>query len=396
MDEGDESHHGGLVDTAEPPGGARWWLDVAAGGQLLYQRDRPASHFTLILQGKVLIRTGAEGFELDMGPWSVIGNKALTSSTYVPDFDAAPVPPYRLLRISRASYLAALDALRLQQASQYQAMKAHVRAAGGSLSGANVPAASAPALAQLAAVSTPAASAIPAAGAPSPRALLMPPPPPAGGGSGVTPAALLTAGGGGGAPVVAAAAIRPSASASDIPVTVGGPSSPSHIQLTDVGAGSNRKGFNPKALDSLGALVFSAASAALRRNVSSRSVPDAPSPFANYRATSPELLLASATGSAGGRDDNHTSITIDEVALQRSYSNPNEMVSTSAAEAARAAHAEGAARPMRRSADPLGMDGNDDAPSSAFVIEDEDAPLFTSAPSSLPADRSRWQSSSSN
>lgn len=64
---------------------------------------------------QVLIRTGAEGFELDVGAWSHLGNKALTTEQYAPDFDAAAVPPYRLLRIHRASYLAALDASRLEQ-----------------------------------------------------------------------------------------------------------------------------------------------------------------------------------------------------------------------------------------------------------------------------------------
>ena len=29
-----------------------------------------------------------EGFELEMGPWSVLGNKALSSASYVPDFTA--------------------------------------------------------------------------------------------------------------------------------------------------------------------------------------------------------------------------------------------------------------------------------------------------------------------
>ena len=31
---------------------------------------------------------GSEGFELEMGPWSVLGNKALSSDAYVPDFSA--------------------------------------------------------------------------------------------------------------------------------------------------------------------------------------------------------------------------------------------------------------------------------------------------------------------
>lgn len=35
-----------------------------------------------------MLRAGSEGFELEMGPWSVLGNKALSSDAYVPDFSA--------------------------------------------------------------------------------------------------------------------------------------------------------------------------------------------------------------------------------------------------------------------------------------------------------------------
>ncbi|MEW5319026.1 MAG: hypothetical protein WDW38_010202 [Sanguina aurantia] len=90
---------GGVAGSCPPAEGVQ--------GMCLYERGVASPYFTLILQGKVLIRTGAEGFELDVGAWSHLGNKALTTEQYAPDFDAAAVPPYRLLRIHRASYLAA-------------------------------------------------------------------------------------------------------------------------------------------------------------------------------------------------------------------------------------------------------------------------------------------------
>lgn len=52
----------------------------------------------------MLIRTGAEGFELEMGPWGVMGNRALSVEPYVPDFDAVAIPPYRLLKIHKCVF----------------------------------------------------------------------------------------------------------------------------------------------------------------------------------------------------------------------------------------------------------------------------------------------------
>ena len=50
---------------------------------------------------------------MELGPWSVLGQKALsTIAAYVPDFDAVALPPCRLLRIPRSAYCAALDSTR--------------------------------------------------------------------------------------------------------------------------------------------------------------------------------------------------------------------------------------------------------------------------------------------
>lgn len=50
---------------------------------------------------------------MELGPWSVLGQKALSTASYVPDFDAVALPPCRLLRIPQSAYGAALDATRL-------------------------------------------------------------------------------------------------------------------------------------------------------------------------------------------------------------------------------------------------------------------------------------------
>lgn len=75
---------------------------------LLYMRGEQCSHFTLILQGKIEVRTGKEDFAFELGPWSVLGQRALSQESYVPDFDAIAVPPCRLLKIDRGPYRAAI------------------------------------------------------------------------------------------------------------------------------------------------------------------------------------------------------------------------------------------------------------------------------------------------
>lgn len=57
-----------------------------------------------------------------MGPWSTLGNRALTSDAYIPDFDAVALPPCRMLRIRRAAFRAALEATTLDPVLGYQVL----------------------------------------------------------------------------------------------------------------------------------------------------------------------------------------------------------------------------------------------------------------------------------
>ena len=63
----------------------------------------------LILQGKVDVTTTSEHFNFEMGPWSVLGNKALVQERYVPDFDAVAMAPCRILKLEKAAYLKAIQ-----------------------------------------------------------------------------------------------------------------------------------------------------------------------------------------------------------------------------------------------------------------------------------------------
>lgn len=69
----------------------------------------------------VVSHVGAEGFELDLGPWSCLANRALSQEQYLPDFDAVGIAPLRALRVRRPAFRAALEATSLQPVShQYQ------------------------------------------------------------------------------------------------------------------------------------------------------------------------------------------------------------------------------------------------------------------------------------
>jgi hypothetical protein len=57
------------------------------------RRGVPSNQFTLILQGRVLIHTGAEDFELELGPWSVLGQRAMVAARFVPVSSLPPALP---------------------------------------------------------------------------------------------------------------------------------------------------------------------------------------------------------------------------------------------------------------------------------------------------------------
>ena len=55
-----------------------------------------------------MVYAGEEGFQSEMGPWSVLGTKALGSEPYIPDFDAFLSGGCRLMRIHADAYSGAL------------------------------------------------------------------------------------------------------------------------------------------------------------------------------------------------------------------------------------------------------------------------------------------------
>ncbi|KAA8498808.1 Metal transporter CNNM2 [Porphyridium purpureum] len=72
-------------------------------------RGKKTDQALLVLQGKLKISAGEEGFSSEVGPWTVIAKGALTRPNYVPDFCAESLEfPLRFVRISRENYEAAV------------------------------------------------------------------------------------------------------------------------------------------------------------------------------------------------------------------------------------------------------------------------------------------------
>ena len=71
---------------------------------ILFVRGVASDSFYLILQGKVRICSGNEGFMLDQGPFNYMGVECLTNDNYIPDFSAKIIGKAKLLKISRADY----------------------------------------------------------------------------------------------------------------------------------------------------------------------------------------------------------------------------------------------------------------------------------------------------
>ncbi|KAK3264504.1 hypothetical protein CYMTET_26766 [Cymbomonas tetramitiformis] len=74
----------------------------------VYEGDRQNVVGILFAKGRVQIQAGAEHFTSELGPWTVVGNPALTNEVYYPDFDASMVGPCRILLVRKTAYQMAL------------------------------------------------------------------------------------------------------------------------------------------------------------------------------------------------------------------------------------------------------------------------------------------------
>lgn len=75
----------------------------------LYKRGERATHFTLLLTGKVEVLSGKDAFQSELGPWSFMGLRALTEQTYHPDFDAVLLQDTQCLEIKQSDFAAVVQ-----------------------------------------------------------------------------------------------------------------------------------------------------------------------------------------------------------------------------------------------------------------------------------------------
>jgi CRP-like cAMP-binding protein len=81
--------------------------DVLPGtpAALICRRASPCNFAYLVLQGRVRVVAGTEGFKTEFGPWTLLAAKSLVSKgDYCPDFTANVVEHARLLLISSNGY----------------------------------------------------------------------------------------------------------------------------------------------------------------------------------------------------------------------------------------------------------------------------------------------------
>ena len=81
----------------------------------IYVRGEAASYATLVLNGKLSVLAGVDGFRAEAGPWTVLGADALVSDegSFVPDFSAhVATDSVRCVHVTRAEYERAITGRR--------------------------------------------------------------------------------------------------------------------------------------------------------------------------------------------------------------------------------------------------------------------------------------------
>mmetsp|Transcript_15239 Transcript_15239/g.40903 ORF Transcript_15239/g.40903 Transcript_15239/m.40903 type:complete len:754 (-) Transcript_15239:80-2341(-) len=107
---GSSNYYGQNQDDGSLDGSAA--VTSVRGGQKtvsVLRRGERVDHAVLLLQGKLKIIAGEEGFLSEVGAWTLLARGALKMNEYVPDFSAESLEfPLRFIRISKENYAAAL------------------------------------------------------------------------------------------------------------------------------------------------------------------------------------------------------------------------------------------------------------------------------------------------
>ncbi|MES1912679.1 MAG: hypothetical protein MHM6MM_004914 [Cercozoa sp. M6MM] len=112
------------VDETDKNAAQRAKQPLEDNGWLLYERGRPTEYFSLLLDGRVRIQAGREGFESEVARWSSLCADCLETvpkeginrldelPAFAPDYTATLVRNARVLRISRQDYARAIKETR--------------------------------------------------------------------------------------------------------------------------------------------------------------------------------------------------------------------------------------------------------------------------------------------
>jgi metal transporter CNNM len=73
-------------------------------GEVLYQRGQTYEFFTLVLRGKLEIKSGIDNFVINKGPWSTLALKSITEPKFRSDFEAVAVKESRIVKISKYEF----------------------------------------------------------------------------------------------------------------------------------------------------------------------------------------------------------------------------------------------------------------------------------------------------
>mmetsp|Transcript_83 Transcript_83/g.172 ORF Transcript_83/g.172 Transcript_83/m.172 type:complete len:573 (+) Transcript_83:56-1774(+) len=98
------------------------FVDISRGGQYLYVKDRPTEHMSVVLEGRIKVTAGLDGFVIEQGKWAVFcpgvfnglewddekEDRIREPAAFKPDFSARVTTNARVLRISRKKFIEAM------------------------------------------------------------------------------------------------------------------------------------------------------------------------------------------------------------------------------------------------------------------------------------------------
>eukprot|EP01006_Ploeotia_vitrea_P024909 TRINITY_DN57721_c0_g1_i1.p1 TRINITY_DN57721_c0_g1~~TRINITY_DN57721_c0_g1_i1.p1 ORF type:complete len:543 (+),score=32.23 TRINITY_DN57721_c0_g1_i1:55-1683(+) len=72
---------------------------------VLFHKHQPADAFVMLFSGRVEVKSGADNFKSEIGPWCCLGQQAMEKDDYICDFTATVVKTARIMLIRRHLYL---------------------------------------------------------------------------------------------------------------------------------------------------------------------------------------------------------------------------------------------------------------------------------------------------